>query len=173
MFKDHYTTNISADIHIAIHIAISWWVNFVTVLSYVLQQPLTAGLAKIKADITKKGSHPYSSCCLKNPDIDNNNNISILSAMHPEWKFLHAHKTWWNFMSEIELATRVRIAKTLFASKFQWKVFVFCLYFKLLDRQDLIKMCGFKKVWPNCGPVRPVVPPESDSWNWAVKPKEL
>ena len=40
---------------------ISWWVHFLTGLTYVLQQPLTAGLAKTKADITKKTSHSYLS----------------------------------------------------------------------------------------------------------------
>ena len=40
---------------------ISWWVYFVTGLSYVLQQPPTAGLAKTKADIMNKSSHSCSS----------------------------------------------------------------------------------------------------------------
>ena len=38
--------------------------GFVTDLSYVLQQPSTARLAKTKADIAKKSSHFYSSHCL-------------------------------------------------------------------------------------------------------------
>ena len=33
---------------------ISWWVYFATGLNFVLQQPLTAALAKTKADIAKK-----------------------------------------------------------------------------------------------------------------------
>ena len=41
---------------------ISWWVYFVTGLSYVLEQPSTARLAKTKADIIKKSSHSYSTC---------------------------------------------------------------------------------------------------------------
>ena len=40
---------------------ISWWVYFLTGLTYVLQQPLTGGLAKTKADITWKTSHSYLS----------------------------------------------------------------------------------------------------------------
>ena len=42
---------------------IGWGVYFVTGLSYVLQQPLTAELAKTKANIVKKSSHSYSSHC--------------------------------------------------------------------------------------------------------------
>ena len=47
-FKDRFSIDTSADIHIAVHIAIH--VYFVTGLSYILQQPSTAGLAKTKAD---------------------------------------------------------------------------------------------------------------------------
>ena len=36
---------------------ISWWVHFVTGLNYVLQQALTARLAKTKADIANKSTH--------------------------------------------------------------------------------------------------------------------
>ena len=36
---------------------ISWWVYFVTGLNLVLQQPLTAALAKTKADIMKKSAY--------------------------------------------------------------------------------------------------------------------
>ena len=46
---------------------ISWWVYFVTGLSYVLQQPPTAGLAKTKADITNESAHSCSSHCPKSP----------------------------------------------------------------------------------------------------------
>ena len=38
------------------NIYISWWVYFVTGLNLVLQQPLTAALAKTKTDIVKKSS---------------------------------------------------------------------------------------------------------------------
>ena len=40
---------------------ISWWVYFVTGLSYVLQQPPNAGQAKTKADISNKSAHSCSS----------------------------------------------------------------------------------------------------------------
>ena len=43
---------------------IIWWVYFVTGLSYVLQQPPSAGLAKTTADIAKKSSHSFLSHCL-------------------------------------------------------------------------------------------------------------
>ena len=36
---------------------------FVTGSSYILQQPSTARLAKTKADLAKKSSHFYLSCC--------------------------------------------------------------------------------------------------------------
>ena len=43
----------------------SWCVYFVTGLSYVLQQPLTARQAKTKADIVNKSSHSCLSCWVK------------------------------------------------------------------------------------------------------------
>ena len=62
-FKDCFSIDSSADIHIAIHIAIHRYVYQLMgvfcdrLLSYVLQQPPTARLAKPKADIANKSSH--------------------------------------------------------------------------------------------------------------------
>ena len=42
------------------NMCISWWMYFVTGLSYVLQQPSTARLARTKV-LSKKSSHSYSS----------------------------------------------------------------------------------------------------------------
>ena len=39
--------------------------HLVTGLSYVLEQPLSARLAKTKADIAKKSSHSYSFHCVR------------------------------------------------------------------------------------------------------------
>ena len=47
------------------NIYISWWVYFVKGLNLVLQQALTAILAKTKADIAKKRSYCYSSRCME------------------------------------------------------------------------------------------------------------
>ena len=57
----HQLTYISLYIPVYNNTYISWWVYFVTGLNFVLQQPLTAVLAKTKADIAKKSSYCYSS----------------------------------------------------------------------------------------------------------------
>ena len=66
---------------------------FATCLSYVLQQPSTAGLAKTKADIAKKSSYSYSSPCMtlrlhKLPGYNNKLKILLGVKLHKKFKIL-------------------------------------------------------------------------------------
>ena len=62
---------------------ISYWVYFVTYLNWFLQRPLTAWLAKTKADVAKQSSYCYSSCCVKTSP--NQYQILLNSAHRRTW----------------------------------------------------------------------------------------
>ena len=59
--KKSICKTVSQSTHEVIYISLYINMYFVTGLSYVLQQPLTAGLAKTKADIANKSSYSCSS----------------------------------------------------------------------------------------------------------------
>ena len=80
---------------------ISWWVYFVTDLSYVLQQPATAGPAKTKTNIAKKSSHSYSSCWL-NPTYVHFAEYKEQTCIHSYLKIIYKHwlyfGSWWQLL---------------------------------------------------------------------------
>ena len=76
---------------------ISWWVYFVTGLSYVLQQSPTARLAKTKADIANKSSHSCSSHCvdLKQSLVHENKDVILPSLFYTSAYFCSKREVCW------------------------------------------------------------------------------